>query len=457
MKFKKIALAAACLAVCGSSFALDKAGTQAAQIQFYVSGSSALQAVFTNAIVNNTTPSTYNIYKGRNTSGASSATDNADGQSYTIYSGTISTNAFGPTNNGKTLAVYLRSAGGSGFGVFPVAAGTAIAFGDASTIGATTATTFDGVVNHKPDAGLSDLEPVAFNDPVNHPIDPTSGADLFPGAKVSTSSFASSSIVAAQTFGLLVNSKLYADLQADQSTSGVPTVSSSAFATIYAPGYSSNAPAPSDWTPFFNNGGGHPTNQVNICSRLPGSGTRASAQALFVQLPYSSLSQSFASPGTDNTGDPSTIDQNNAGTYVIGEYDNTAAVIGCVTTATANNGYAIGIASTDRDLSTSDAKFVLLDNQTPNASASKFGKYPWFYEAYYQVSKTAAAGAFATAFGTEFKSPANINLLSAASKNGILAAVANCPASPYTSSPATLICSHVTRNGDYRAFIQYAK
>ena len=455
MTFKKIAIAAACLAACGSSFALDKAGTQAAQVQFYVSGSSALQAVFTNVIVNNTTPSTYNIYKGRLTSGASTPTDNADGQSQTIYSGTISTNAFGAANNGKTVAIYLRTAGGSGFGVFPVAAGSLIAFGDASTIGATTASTFDGVVSHKPDAGLSDLEPVAFNNASNHPVDPSTGADLFPGATVSTSSFASSSIVAAQTFGLLVNSKLYADLQADQSTSGVPTVTSSAFATIYAPGYSSNAPAPSDWTPLFTNGGGHPTNQVNICSRLPGSGTRASAQALFLQLPYSSLSQTFASPATDNTGDPSTIDQNNLNSYVIGEYDNTAAVIGCVTAATPNNGYAIGIASTDRDLTTSDAKFVLLDSQTPNASASKFGKYPWIFEAYYQVSKSAAVGAFATSFGAAFKDPTNINGLSTASKNGILAAVANCTR-PY-SGVQTTICSHVTRNGDFRGFLQYAK
>lgn len=451
MKFKTIAIAAACAAACGSSFALDGPGTVGAQIQFYVSGSSALQKVFANLVTNNTT--SMNTYQGLLGSAAASGTDNANGQSQTIYSGLISTNNFGASNNGKTVAIYLRTAGGSAFGVFPVAANTAIAFGDATTI---SGSTFTGVVNHKPDAGLSDLEPTAFNDVVNHPIDPVTRADLFPGATVTAGSFGASFIVAAQTFGLAVSNALLAALQADQGTSGLPTVPSSAFASIYSPGYSSNAPLPSNWTPFFINGGGAPTNQVNICSRLPGSGTRATAQALFMQLPYSSLSQPFADPTIDNTGDVSTIGQNNPGTYVIGEFDNSAAVQGCVTGANAHTAYAVGILSTDRDLTGTGATFVLLDNQTPNASASKFGRYPWIYEAYFQVNAASPLSTFATAFGNGFKAPSNINGLSAASKNGILAAVANCSPSPYTGVNAT-ICSHVTRNGDFRGVLQYAK
>jgi len=459
MKFKYLAVAAAVAAVSSQSFALTVAQTSAAQVLFHLSGSSALQKVVENAIKSNCVAGTETQFKGLLGTPAASTTDLSNGSSQNIYSCTVSTpNAWGAAYNGKSIAIYLNTLG-SAFGVFPVAASSATSFASIATCSDSTAATnpltCTGIVSVVPDAGLSDLEPTAFNDASNHPLagGVITGADLFPGAKVTSASFASSTIAAVQTFGLVVNTTLYNALQADQgltATAGVPSISASAFATIAAPGYSAQAaPAPSDWTPLFTNGGGVPSNQVNLCLRLPGSGTRASSNAFFLHSPFSSLPQKWATSTTDNYG---TIDQNVAAGYAVAEYDNTTAVLNCVT-GVAAGGYAIGIASTDRDLTGTGASFVKLDQQTPNASAAKLGLYPYVYEAYYNVSKGATDAAFANAFGAAFANPTNISGLTAASLNGVMAAVANCTAPYAAGSP----CSHVTRKGDSRAYLQYAQ
>lgn len=474
MKLHHIAIAAACAAVGSSAFATT--------FNFHVSGSSALQKVVAQSITNNCSAVT--TLKGLLGSAAAGALDNANGQAQTLYVCTVSpTSSWGATYQNSTLNIYMNTQG-SAFGVFPVAYGLAIPFIDPSSCGASTCT---GVVNVAPDAGLSDLEPTAFNALSNHPVDPTAAGTypagttapagtVFPKlfanlTKVTPALFTSSKIAAVQTFGLAVSDQLLADLQADQglSSSQIPTVSSSAFTTIYTPGYSQ---ALGNWQPFFTGtlaAGSSVNNQVNICSRLPGSGTLASAQAQFLQAPFSSTVQAFATAAVDNTGTDTTlsqtIGQNNQGTYEIGEYDNSGAVTGCLQTASTNGAYAVGLISTDRasgNVSPGDVvsgvatpqhfTFVNLDGSVPNASAAKVGKYQWVYEAYYQVSKTAADAGFATAFGNAFKTPANITALGAPSTNGVMAAVANCTL-PYTGNNA--VCSHVSRSGVSSSSLQY--
>lgn len=463
MKLRHIAVAAALAAAGSSSFATTT-------YNFHLSGSSALQKVVAKAIANNC--SSLTTLTGLLGSAAAGPQDNANGQSQTLYVCTVSsTSTWGSTYQNNIVNIFMNTQG-SAYGVFPVAYGLAIPFIDPSTCGTSTCT---GVLNSAPDAGLSDLEPTMFNDLSNHPVDPTVGGaysaahpapagTVYPKlfstyTKVTPSLFASSKIAAVQTFGLAVNNQLLADLQADQglTSSQIPTISASAFATIYAPGYSTGTLG--DWTPLFTNGFGTPSNQVNICSRLPGSGTRASAQAFFLQSPFSNFSQSFATAAADNTGADTTmsqtIGQNNPGTYEIGEYDNSGGVTGCLTAANAAGGYAIGLLSTDRASGgTAGFTFVNLDGSVANASAAKVGKYQWVYEAYYQVSKTAADAGFANAFGNSFKTPANISALGSPSTNGVMAAVANCTAG---YSGVNAVCSHVTRNGNSKAILQYAQ
>lgn len=469
MKLRHIAIAAACVFAGSSSFA-------ATTYSFHLSGSTALQKVVAKAIANNCTSVT--TLQGLLGSPAAGVADNANGQSQTLYKCSVSpTSSWGATYQNNNVNIYMNTQG-SAFGVFPVAYNLAIPFILLSSCGATTCNAVESVA---PDAGLSDLEPTMFNDLSNHPVDPSVGGaysssnpapagtvypTLFASyTNVSAAQFASSKIAAEQTFGLAVNNQLLAALQADQglSTTQIPTVSSSAFATIYAPGYGLGL---SNWTPLLTNGGGVPGNQVNICSRLPGSGTRASAQAFFLQAPFSSLPQSFATAANDNTGNDTTlsqtIGQNNAGAYEIGEYDSSSGVVGCLALANASAGYAIGLLSTDRAsgniaqgaTANNGFTFVNLDGSVPNASAAKIGKYQWVYEAYYQVSKTAADAGFANAFGNAFKTPANISALGAPSTNGVMAAVANCTAG---YSGVNAVCSHVTRGGDARSALFYAQ
>lgn len=459
MKLHHIAIAAVCAAAGSSTFAAD----------FYLSGSSALQKVVAKYISNNC--SSLTTFPGQNGSAAAGPLDNADGQSQTRYVCTAGAgNAWGVTT-GTVFNIYLNTQG-SAFGVFPVAANTAIGFIDPATCngaptGSGTATTCTGVVQHAPDAGLSDLEPAMFNDISNHPVAATNNAPagttfskLFVGQTITGSSFSapgSSKIVAAQTFGLAVNNALLAALQADQGLSGsqIPTVSSSAFASIYSAGYELTGLG---WTPLLPNSSATvQQNQVNICSRLPGSGTRASAQAFFLQLPFSTFNQSFGTSAGDNQdstflGD--SVGQNASGGYAIGEYDNSAAVVGCLTGAQ-SGAFAIGLLSTDRASGgTANFTFVNLDGSVPDAAHARVGKYQWTYEAYFNVNKFGPNTTFSNAFYNGLKTPAAIGALGAPVTNGVSGAVLNCGGANVNNP----VCSHVTRsNGNARAALTYAQ
>jgi hypothetical protein len=448
MKLRHIAIAAVCAAAGSSTFAAD----------FYLSGSSALQKVVAKSIANNC--STLVTFSGLNGTPAAGPLDNANGQSQTLYTCTAAASNSWSLASGTVFNIFLNTQG-SAFGVFPVASNSQTSFIDPASCNGTTLTC-NAVLAHAPDAGLSDLEPSMFNDSSNHPVAAVNNAPagtvfpkLFVGQTITGTSFASSKIAATQTFGLAVNNALLAALQADQglTSSQIPTVSSSAFATIYAPGYELSGLG---WTPLLPNSSSTvQQNQVNICSRLPGSGTRASAQAFFLQAPFSTFSQSFGTSAGDNAdttflGD--SVGKNVSGGYAIGEYDNSAAVAGCLTGAS-SGAFAIGLLSTDRASGgTNNFTFVNLDGSVPDAPHARIGKYQWAYEAFYNVNKGSANQTFANAFYNAFKTPANITALGAPSTNGVSAAVANC-----ATSPNNAVCSHVTRGGNARAALLYAQ
>ena len=136
--------------------------------------------------------------------------------------------------------------------------------------------------------------------------------------------------------------------------------------------------------------------------------------------------------------------------------------------AEGSGGFAIGIASADRDLSAKNAKFLYLDNQNPNRVAAKDGKYPWVFQAFYNTNKTvrnAGGGAssfdnslfFAKAFRDAFSKPSNINAVSAAVKNGVMADPAACnPDRTLFTADELSVCSHVYRGGDSRLPLTFA-
>ena len=451
MKLHRFALAA-CAVVSGNAFALDPATTAAipAANQLYIAGSSALQSVIEGLLTQNCVAGTYTKYKGLAGSAAGSG-DTTDGNSHNAYSCTLITGSDFPSFDGQNVVIVKRESGGSAYGVYPLVTGAAtIAMIDLSTCSTTSASagTCSGVANRAPQAGVSDLEPVAFNYSVNQPT-------AFAGQTVSAGSFRSSTSVAEQIFALIVNDNLFNDLGVAQNTT-TPTVSSAAFATIFAAGYN---PASLGWTPFGKNLS-NPTNQVNLCSRGIGSGTRATAQIQFLQLPYNPAAPQVVSTGDNTQG--SVRGGNIAGTKFTSEESSSGNVVSCVAAANASGGYSIGIVGADRDLSNTGTHFVNLDNQVPGRATAKEGAYPWVFESFYQINKnnvgSNATTILANAFGAAFRKSSNINAVSTAAANGVMATPGNCVGTSATWTGADLAaCSRVDRSKDSRLPLTFSK
>ena len=459
MKLHHIAIAALA-ALSTQAFALNAADTAAAPVKLYITGSSALQAVIEGMLnqPGNCLAGTYTKYKGLAGSPAGSG-DSSNGSSHNAYSCTLEVgNDFGSGFTGQNVAVIKREAGGSAQGVFPLYVSTGTPTTTVAMIDLTTCNDTDNTCNNTasvvPDAGVSDLEPVAFNASVNQP-------SAFAGQVVANSGFRSVSSVAEQVFALIGNDTLNNDLIALTGSASVPK---SAFASIFAASYNS---LDLGWLPFARNSSVSPatflpgaTNQVNVCSRAIGSGTRATAQIQFLDLPYNVLAASVAVPG-GNTGG-AVRGGNQAGAYFISEESSSGNVVGCVAAANAGGGYAIGIVGADRDLTGTGTHFLSIDNVAPGRAAGKDGQYQWMYESFYNVSKKVASTSvtlFPNAFGAAFKLAKNINAVSAAAANGVMATPANCSGTTATAwvTDELAACARVSRNKDSRKPLAFAK
>jgi hypothetical protein len=451
MKLSHITLAACAALAGGNAMALSAAATQAVPPanRLYISGSSALQSVIEGLLnPQNCVAGTYNRYKGLAGSPAGSGDTNS-GSSHNAYSCTIKTGSDIPSFDGQDIVIIKREAGGSVQGVFPLLAGAApIAMIDLAscTDSGANAFTCNATANVTPQAGVSDLEPAAFTYTVNQP-------SAFLNATLPSSPFRSSSSVAEQVFALIVSDTLFNDLSTLQGTA-TPSVGSSAFASLFATGYDAQNLG---WTPLGKTLPGA-TNQVNVCSRGIGSGTRATAQIEFLQLPYNPAAPSVATP-TDNT--PGSIRQGNiANTKFYSEESSSGQVVSCVG---GTAGYAIGIVGADRDLSNTGAHFVNLDNQVPGRATAKEGNYPWVFESFYQVNKNNVASTstslLANAFLTAFRKPANINAVTPAAANGVMATPVNCSGTTAIgwTGDELAACSRVSRNKDSRLPLDFVK
>ena len=287
MKLRLIALAAAAVAS-GQAFAVDLPAT--AQAKLYVAGSSAIAPVLAGIFAQNcTAPSVLTVYSSKFGVGAFTG-DTANGASHNVYfCDNLNGSDFGAAYVGKSVAVWKRDSGGSGNGVFPVATNTAIGMLDTSDASCDAAHLCTAEVSVKPDAGISDLEPVAFNASVNRP-----GA-FAAAAPVSASQFESTRPVAEVIFGIVANTRLFNQLAAEQGTT-TPSISSAAFTSLFSPGWVGSGLG---WLPLT---ASNTQNQINICSRAIGSGTRATAQIEFLQSPNNKFPQAFEVPASNTAG-----------------------------------------------------------------------------------------------------------------------------------------------------------
>jgi hypothetical protein len=458
MKLHHIAIAALA-ALSTQAFALNAADTAAAPVKLYITGSSALQPVIEGLLnqPGNCVVGTYTKYAGLAGSPAGSG-DTKNGNSQNAYSCTIAAGSdFGSTFNGQNVTIIKREAGGSAQGVFPLySTGTptaTVALIDLTSCNDTDQTC-NNVASVVPDAGVSDLEPVAFNSVVNQP-------SAFAGQVVANTGFRSVTSVAEQVFALIGNDNLNNDLIALTGSASIPKA---AFASIFASGYDSLTLG---WLPFGRNSSGSPatflpgaTNQVNLCSRAIGSGTRATAQIQFLDLPYNVFAASVAIPSGNTVG--AVRGGNTAGAFFVSEESSSGNVVGCVAAANVSGGYSVGIVGADRDLTGTGTHFLSIDNVAPGRAAGKEGQYQWMYESFYNVSKKVASTSttlFPNAFGAAFKLAKNINAISATAANGVMANPANCSGSTAAAwvTDELAACARVSRGKDSRRPLTFAK
>lgn len=458
---------AALAAIAGSAYADPTTSAQAAAAtnKVYISGSSALQNLVLGMVSQNCiaeaagTPGSLSIWGsalGQTWAGSTTA-DTVRGASHNIYACTLkSVNDFGLTGD---ILVVKREAGGSGQGVFPIGGSATGGLNQlmmninnpaCTAAGGLTATCSGASsvseVSVQADMGISDVEPAVFNATFNK-------ANAFLALNVSDTSFDGPPTPIGQFVGgLIVNQKLFDDLQADQvaagliPTGGVPSISSAAYTSIM--GFYTTALA---WTPLFITPTTLASSNLNLAFRTAGSGTRAAAGLLFNNYPSGVNSRNFASGSTTNN-----FNANTSGGRSIFNASSSGNVTGAVN-ACGTDRYCLGLLGADQALS-SNTKFVRIDGLA--VENARLGQYSSVYESTYQVNKTGLNGAagrtFANAFGGALALPANIyaannpNAPTLAPLQGFLALPSKCTGTfaTWTAAPESVVCSRVTRAGN---------
>jgi len=459
MKLHIIALAAVS-AFAGSAYAAKPTAIEAAgaTYQLNIHGSSAMQKLVEGMIKQNClNQSDFAVWRSaKQTWFGSTTADTADGASANIYSCVMAPgNDFGSLYDNQLVTIYKREAGGSSQGVYPVAKRALVAANNQksmlfSACDATADTQAGGTYGlctgestALPDMGISDQEPAVYSTSINR-------ATAFPSTLIvnETAEFEGGAAVpfALAVMGIVVNDKLYSDLQADQGTTGVPSVSSVGFANLWSSSYN---PA-FGWSPLCKD----PYNcsaltlantNINLAVRAIGSGTRAAAGLFMNNTPSGKVSKQWATGSTTNTfsaavtGGRSVFNASSGGN-VVGALDT------CGDGTAASPRYCIGILGRETDLTGKKVKFVNVDNSAPDNA--KIGGYGIAYEATMQISSAALplAKALGAAFVSAASKPVNIN--QAFNGLGVLALPGACgPTFPFAGVEA-IVCSRVTRSGN---------
>jgi len=380
----------------------------------YLSGSSAAKAIITGLLTQNCTG-----YTSAAVPGSYISFTDASGQ-YNVYACRLTeTNDWGlPANT--VVVINKRDDQGSGFGVFPVATNTPVAFLDLTKKDGTTGKFLTS--NHTADAGISDVEPTLFNNAANRPaafktaapVDNTSSFKTVTITQPDTSTTDAAVIpVFAQVFGVAVTNKLYAALQTAQGTTGVPSLPRDYLSTLFSSQISSIG-----WQTL---GVANETAGVNICFRDQGSGTRVAGNLFLGSFPANSLNG--FSPLNGSYGN-SAAKSDAASKIFIDEAGSGSGVGTCLNGVNGLSiGYGVGL------LALADEgtgwKFVAIDGVVPTRDAAKTGKYGFWVESTMQVNKSISASPAAQAWLLNFIAKAqqstNLAQLSSSGQKGVFA------------------------------------
>lgn len=397
---KKLFAAVAGIALSAQAFAL--APTETPDLELFISGASAQDKALAALVTTLCTSGDLDRYRDN-------ANPSSLGKAHTSYFCTMGATAGLPA--GTKVLLHKRSAGGSGQGVQPVA--DAIAIDSMSiTNGNCTETTAstgnnDGeyectvsaagdLVQRVPDGGISDVEPAMFVG-LNVPAGsvPVTGTQL---AAIDVQS------MNAVIFGIPVTNALYAALQEAQGLTpgatdeaNMPSLSKSQVATIFSGRMGR-------WSEFKVNGvdltaavtTAPVDTKVQICRRVPGSGTQAQFNAKFFNAPCAAGAVEPAAVGNPFAGPTVTLNS--------GSGDVTA----CLDTAQTAGNWAVGIQSLEKN--SSDWSFIKIDGIAPTLENVADNKYNDWVETSIQWLKTTAGNKLALlqTIASNASSPATI-------------------------------------------------
>ena len=359
MKLKLIAAAAALAA----SQAYAVAPGTAADIEFFISGASAQDKNIGNYIENHLcVAGTFDSFL-----------EGTKGKSYRAWSCEVNTAKVTEADAGDVLVIHKRSKGGSGWGVVPVAQQAVIERMDLPNANCADA---DGdrtwncdavLTTDTPLVGVSDVEPQVFKG-LNAVSD---FGDVTSTDVAALTTFAQSQLV----FGVPVTTELRNALQlaqgltvGEEDEANMPNLSSNLVRSLFTGQVTSwmDVVGP-DGTDIYSaaDAAGMPvpaSDQVSLCVRTSGSGTRAQFMINFLRT--SCLDASVA-PFLAEGGEYPAV-QSNPGSGDMGN---------CVADF-ANNGWSIGYQSTEKNMDRGDNyRFVKIDGAAPTLENVANDKY----------------------------------------------------------------------------------
>lgn len=506
MKLHSIALAAAAAFAAAPAFAAPAVNVDGATtVRMYISGATALRAVVAGIVLNdicggsaaNATTTLYNVAES-----GSGFTFNGNFWGITCNV-TAAGGALVGLAAGTPIAVFKSDAGGSAQGVFPVYFQDLRPFVQPVPLaGCTTVTTVDrvysgcpGTRNQAPNVGISDVEPGLFK-VINVPKDPLDADDdIYPTDGLTAAQLAQLTIkpVVQTIFGVAVNNRLYDEMFAKQglatkfSSAGVLCTTASTDENCipsigYAEARSLFAGTEPNWRVLARTTDPLLNSQVNICRRVDGSGTQASANVHLMGFPCNgnavlpadwtfsssaapeamSASASTTESGVSianyliaNMGGGTGTGPMPTGSTFVFEGPGTGDVVSCLNRANNAGGYAIGHVSKENVPGTNLWKHVRLEGANPLRDNAKAGKYDYTVESTVQYrtsafnALTASQRALINGFTTEIAKPAALARLSSANQNGV-AALPTSYAGAFGTGTANEITfgSRVTRAGN---------
>jgi hypothetical protein len=430
MKLRIVSLAAVA-ALAGQAHALtlteiDAARSAGTLLEVTMSGATALTGTIGGLFTQNCKPNTLTVYLNNKNLFAG---ESVDGNLVKAYACELvgSNNDFGAAYNNRKVLFQKSDEGGSGNGVFPVATNSLMPFLNvsAATCNATTKVC-NTLAQRRPDGGVSDVSPIGFNPSANRPLSPI---DFSNNPDVSNSDFQQVRGVLQIGFGLAVSQPLYAALQAEQGTSGRPSVPKTVISNMLSDSYNPEL----GWKPLLSAARIGDRTQINICRRVNGSGTQTSANRFWLE--YGANGSAFVPANNANNSEfPNAIANvaKNDGLIMVYEGSSTGNVRTCLTEANTKGAFAIGHISLE-NAETAAWKFVRIDGVEPNRDNMKRGIYEYLFESTIQVAKvgnSAAGRAFMVNFTNAAQKSTNLNSLSAANQAGVLTLpdAADCPA-----------------------------